>query len=76
MSRQGQEHHATEGGPAEEKHLTTTFKENSYPLPFIRAMSSSLQKPTTSTEEELDEEDDSQEEKQPLAVIIYVSGVD
>ena len=59
-----------------EEHLTTTFKQNSYPLPFFRAtVSSSLQRLTTSAEEELDEEEDSQEEKQPLAVIPYVSGV-
>ena len=64
------------GSGAEEEHLTTIFKQNGYPLPFIHAISSSLQKPTTSTDEELDEEEDSQEEeKQPLAVIPYVSGV-
>ena len=33
------------------KELTTTFKQNSYPLPFIHAISSSLQRPTTLPEE-------------------------
>ena len=49
-----------------------------YPLPFIRAISSFIQKPSPLPEEELDEEPDdeeSQKEKQPLAVILYVSGV-
>ena len=63
----------------EEEHLTTTFKPNGYPLPFIRAISSSLQEPSTPPEEESDEEPDddgSQEDerKPPLAVIPYVSG--
>ena len=62
-----------------EELLTTTFRQNSYPLPFIRAISSSIQKPSTPPEEEPDEEPDDEEsqkeEKQPLAVIPYVSGV-
>ena len=62
-----------------EKHLTTTFRQNGYPLPFIRAISS-IQKPSAPPEEEPDEEPDNEEsqkeeEKQPLAVIPYVSGV-
>ena len=59
----------------EEEHLTTTFKQNGYPLPFIRAVSSSLQRPTTPPEEEPDEEKSQEEEKQPLAAIPYVSGM-
>ena len=64
----------------EEEHLTTTFRQNGYPLPFIRAISSSIQKPSAPPEEEPDEEPDDEEsqkeeEKQPLAVIPYVSGV-
>ena len=58
----------------EEEHLTTTFKQNGYPLPFIRAISSSLQESTAPTEES-DEEESQEDEKQPLAVIPYVSGV-
>ena len=63
-----------------EEHLTTTFRQNGYPLPFIRAISSSIQKPSAPPEEEPDEEPDDEEsqkeeEKQPLAVIPYVSGV-
>ena len=60
---------------------TTTFRHNGYPLPFIRAISSSIQKPSAPPEEELDEEPDDEEsqkeeEKQLLlAVIPYVSGV-
>ena len=41
-----------------EEHLTTTFKQNGYPLRFIRAISSSIQKPSTPPEEESDEEPD------------------
>ena len=64
----------------EEDHLTTTFKQNGYPLPFIRAISSSIQEPPTPPEEESDEEPDDEgsqedERKPPLAVIPYVSGV-
>ena len=64
----------------EEEHLTTTFKQNGYPLPFIRAISSSIQEPPTPPEEEEDEEPDDEgsqedERKLPLAVIPYVSGV-
>ncbi len=64
----------------EEEHLTTTFRQNGYPLPFIHAISSSIQKPSAPPEEEPDEEPDDEEsqkeeEKQPLAVIPYVSGV-
>ena len=63
----------------EEEH-TTTFKQNGYPLPFIRAISSSIQEPPTPPEEEVDEEPDDEgsqedERKPPLAVIPYVSGV-
>ena len=62
------------------KHLTTTFRQNGYPLRFIRAISSSIQKPSALPEEEPDEEPDDEEsqkeeEKQPLAVIPYVSDV-
>ena len=61
-----------------EEHLTTTFTQNGYPLPFIRAISSSLQEPSTPPEESDEEPDDegSQEDerKPPLAVIPYVSG--
>ena len=65
---------------AEEEHLTTTFRQNGYPLPFIRTISSSIQKPSATPEEEPDEEPDDEEsqkeeEKQPLAIIPYVSGV-
>ncbi len=60
----------------EEEHLTATFKQNGYPLPFIRAVSSSIQEPPTPPMEEPDEESQEEEErKQPLAVIPYVSGV-
>ena len=63
-----------------EEHLTATFRQYDYPLPFIRAISSSMQKPSAPPEEEPDEELDDEEsqkeeEKQPLAVILYVSGV-
>ena len=63
-----------------EEHFTTTFRQNGYPLPFIRVISSSMQKPSAPPEEEPDEEADNgesqkEEEKQPLAVIPYVSGV-
>ena len=63
----------------EEEHLTTTFKQKGYPLPFIRAISSSIQKPSTPPEESDEEPDDERsqedERKPPLAVIPYVSGV-
>ena len=59
----------------EEEHLTATFKQNGYPLPFIRAISSSMQKSSTPPEEEPDNEESQEEEKQPLVVIPYVSGV-
>ena len=64
----------------EEEHLTTTFKQNGYPLPFICAISSSIQEPSTPPEEELDEEPDDEgsqedERKPPLAVVPCVSGV-
>jgi hypothetical protein len=62
-----------------EEHLITTSKQNGYPLPFIRAISSPIQEPSAPPEEPDEESDDegSQEEekKQPLAVISYVSGV-
>ena len=55
------------------EHLTATFKQNGYLLPYIGA-TSSIQVPSTPPEEE--EPDDKEEEKrQPLAVIPYVSGV-
>jgi hypothetical protein len=62
----------------EKEHLTATFKQNGYSLPFIRAISSPIQEPPAPPEEEPDEEPDdegSQEEerKQPLAVIPYIS---
>ena len=47
-------------------HLTTTLR---YPLPFICAISSSIQKPSAPPEKEPDEEPDEEsqrEEKQPL----------
>ena len=44
-----------------EEHLTITFRQNGYPLPFIRAISSSMQKPSAPPEEELDEEPDDEE---------------
>ena len=64
----------------QQEHLTTTFKQNGYPLPFIRAISSPIQKPSTPPEEESDEEPDDEgyqkeERKQPLAVIPYVNGM-
>ena len=63
----------------EEEH-TTTFKQNGYPISFIRAISSSIQEPSTPPEEESDEEPDDEgsqedERKPPLAVIPYLSGV-
>jgi hypothetical protein len=39
----------------QEEHLTTTFKQNGYPLPFIRAISST-QEPLVPPEEKPDEE--------------------
>ena len=58
----------------EEEHLTVTFKQNGYPLPFIHATSYSIQEPSTSPEEEgPDDESQKEEKKQPLAVIPYVS---
>ena len=61
-----------------EEHLTTTFRQNGYPLPFIHTISS-IQKPSAPPEEPDeepgDEESQEEEEKQPLAVIPYVSGV-
>ena len=63
----------------EEENLTTTFKQNGYPLPFIRTISSSIQEPSTPPEEsdeELDDEGSQEDErKPPLAVIPYISGV-
>ena len=59
----------------EEEHLTSTFKQNGYPLPFIRSISSSTQKTTASEEEPGEPGYQEEEEKQPLAVIPYVSGV-
>ena len=44
-----------------EEHLTTTFRQNGCPLPFIRAISSSIQKPSAPPEEEPDEEPDDKE---------------
>ena len=62
----------------EEEHLTTTFKQNIYPLHFICDISSPIQEPPTPLEESDEEPDDegSQEDerKSPLAVIPYVSG--
>ena len=55
VSSTGQEYHTTEGGSAE-KHLTDTFKQNGYPLPFIHPISSSIQKPSTPPEELENEE--------------------
>ena len=55
----------------EEDHLTATFKQNGYPLPFIRSISS-MQKPSTPPE---DPDDEVPQEKPPLVVIPYVSGV-
>ena len=40
------------------EHLTTTFKQKGYPLPFIRAISSSMQRPITLPEEKPDKESD------------------
>ena len=54
-----------------EDHLTATFKQNGYPLPFIRSISS-MQKPSTPPE---DPDDEEPQEKPPLVVIPYVSGV-
>ena len=51
----------------EEEHLTTTFKRNGYPLPFIRSISSTQETSTSLTEDEPEHQE--QEEKQPLAVI-------
>ena len=62
----------------EEEHLTATFKQNGYPIPFIHATSSSIQEPSTPPEEEEPDDEESQKEeekKQPLAVISYVGGV-
>ena len=63
----------------EEEHLNTTFKQNGYPLPFIHAISSSIQEPPTPSEKKDEEPDDEEsqedERKPPLAVIPYVSGV-
>ena len=36
-----------------EEHLTTTFRQNGYPLPFICAISSSIQKPSAPPEEDM-----------------------
>ena len=36
----------------EEEHLTAIFKQNGYPLPFIRSISSSTQKTSATTPEE------------------------
>ena len=60
----------------EEEHLTATFKQNGYPLPFIRSISSSTQKTSATPPEEPGEPGhQEEEEKQPLAVIPDVSGV-
>ena len=60
-----------------EEHLTTTFKQNCNPLPVIRAISSSIQKPSTPPEEESDEEPDPRRKRgnNHWQVIRYVSGV-
>ena len=62
----------------EEEHLTTTFKQNGYHLPFLRAISP-IQEPPTPLEESDEEPDDEgsqkDERKPPLAVIPYVSDV-
>ena len=38
----GTSHYGRSAGPAEEERLTTIFRQNSYPLPFICAISSSI----------------------------------
>ena len=59
--------------PTRGEHLTTTFKQNGYPLPFIHTISSCIQEPSTPPEEESVEEPDdkrSQDEtKLPLVII-------
>ena len=55
----------------EEEHLTTTFKQKGYPLPFIRAISPIQEppKPLEESDEEPDDEGSQDERKLPLAVI-------
>ena len=48
----------------EEEHLTTTFRQNGYRLPFIRAISSSIQKPSTPPEEPDEEQDNEESQKE------------
>ena len=59
----------------EEEDLTATFKQNGYPSPFIRSISSSQKTSTTPPEEPGEPGYQEEEEKQPLAVIPYVGSV-
>ena len=59
----------------EEEHLNATFKQNGYPLPFIRSISSSTDKTPTTPPEPGEPGHQEEEEQQSLAVIPYVGGV-